>query len=200
MAALPTVQVSPEDYLALDRAASTKSEYIDGVMYAMAGTSENHEMIVAAMVAALFDHFVDKPCRVYPGNTKIRIPDRRKYLYPDIAAICGKTEFADDQRDVVLNPHLVVEVLSNSTASHDRTRKFLWYQQIEALEEYVLVSQDEPLVETYHRQSDGTWTYTKLDRLDAVMTLRSVNCAIPLKTVYSKVEFSPRASDDEDAL
>ena len=196
--ALQPRYLTPDEYLLIERRAETKSEYIDGVMYAMAGTSENHEMIVAAMVAALFDHFVDKPCRVYPGNTKVRIPDRRKYLYPDIAAICGTPQFADDQRDVVLNPHLVVEVLSNSTASHDRTRKFLWYQQIESLEEYVLVSQDEPLVETYHRQSDGTWTYTKLDRLEATLTLRSVNCAIPLQTVYSKVEFPPPAPDDED--
>ncbi len=196
--ALQPRYLTPDEYLLIERRAETKSEYIDGIMYAMAGTSENHEMIVAAMVAVLFNHFVDKPCRVYPGNTRVRIPDRRKYLYPHIAVICRRTEFADDRRDVVLNSRLVVEVLSHSTASHDRTRKFLWYQQIEPLEEYVLVSQDEPLVETYHRQPDGTWTYTKLDSLDATLTLRSVNCALPLQTVYSKVEFPPRTLDDED--
>lgn len=198
--ALQPRYLTPDEYLLIERRAETKSEYIDGVMYAMAGASPNHNIVLSNLITELNLQLRPTPCLVFPSDMKVRIPDRRKYLYPDVSVVCRQPVYADNDKYVLLNPLLVVEILSESTAAYDRSRKFLWYQQIEALEEYVLVSQDEPLVETYHRQSDGTWTYTKLDRLDAVMTLRSVNCAIPLKTVYSKVEFSPRASDDEDAL
>ena len=198
--ALQPRYLTPDEYLLIERRAETKSEYIDGVMYAMAGASPNHNIVLSNLITELNLQLRPTPCLVFPSDMKVRIPDRRKYLYPDVSVVCTQPVYADDDKDVLLNPLLVVEILSQSTASYDRSRKFLWYQQMESLEEYVLVSQDEPLVETYYRQPDGTWTYTKLDRLDATLTLRSVNCAIPLKTVYSKVEFPPRAPDDEDTL
>ena len=198
--ALQPRYLTPDEYLLIERRAEIKSEYVDGVMYAMAGASPNHNIVLSNLITELNLPLRPTPCLVFPSDMKVRIPDRRKYLYPDVSVVCRQPVYADDDKDVLLNPLLVVEILSQSTASYDRSRKFLWYQQMESLEEYVLVSQDEPLVETYYRQPDGTWTYTKLDSLDATLTLRSVNCALPLQTVYSKVEFPPRAPDDEDAL
>ena len=198
--ALQPRYLTPDEYLLIERRAEIKSEYVDGVMYAMAGASPNHNIVLSNLITELNLPLRPTPCLVFPSDMKVRIPDRRKYLYPDVSVVCRQPVYADDEKDVLLNPLLVIEILSESTASYDRSRKFLWYQQIESLEEYVLVSQDEPLVETYYRQPDGTWTYTKLDSLDATLTLRSVNCALPLQTVYSKVEFPPRAPDDEDTL
>jgi len=196
--ALQPRYLTPDEYLLIERRAEIKSEYVDGVMYAMAGASPNHNIVLSNLITELNLPLRPTPCLVFPSDMKVRIPDRRKYLYPDVSVVCRQPVYADDEKDVLLNPLLVIEILSESTASYDRSRKFLWYQQIESLEEYVLVSQDEPLVETYYRQPDGTWTYTKLDSLDATLTLRSVNCALPLQTVYSKVEFPPRALDDDD--
>ena len=198
--ALQPRYLTPDEYLLIERRAEIKSEYVDGVMYAMAGASPNHNIVLSNLITELNLPLRPTPCLVFPSDMKVRIPDRRKYLYPDVSVVCRQPVYADDEKDVLLNPLLVIEILSESTASYDRSRKFLWYQQIESLEEYVLVSQDEPLVETYYRQPDGTWTYTKLDSLDATLTLRSVNCALPLQTVYSKVEFPPRALDDDDSL
>ena len=196
--ALQPRYLTPDEYLLIERRAEIKSEYVDGVIYAMAGASPNHNIVLSNLITELNLPLRPTPCLVFPIDMKVRIPDRRKYLYPDVSVVCRQPVYADDEKDVLLNPLLVIEILSESTASYDRSRKFLWYQQIESLEEYVLVSQDEPLVETYYRQPDGTWTYTKLDSLDATLTLRSVNCALPLQTVYSKVEFPPRALDDDD--
>ena len=198
--ALQPRYLTPDEYLLIERRAEIKSEYVDGVMYAMAGASPNHNIVLSNLITELNLPLRPTPCLVFPSDMKVRIPDRRKYLYPDVSVVCRQPVYADDEKDVLLNPLLVIEILSESTASYDRSRKFLWYQQMESLEEYVLVSQDEPLVETYYRQPDGTWTYTKLDSLDATLTLRSVNCALPLQTVYSKVEFPPRALDDDDSL
>lgn len=198
--ALQPRYLTPDEYLLIERRAETRSEYLDGVIRPMPSTTERHALVLVGIMAELHTQLRHTPCRVYHSNLKVQTPGRRQLLYPDVLVICERTRVADAEQDVVLNPLLIVEVLADATEAYDRGDKFDHYQQIESLEEYVLVSQDEPLIETYHRQADGVWTYTKLDRLDDTLTLRSVNCAIPLQTVYSKVEFPPRTQDDEDTL
>lgn len=187
MSSLPDYYLSPEEYLTLERRAESKSEYVDGVMYATAGRSERHNLIAANVIITLGAQLRDSPCRVYPSDLKVRVPGSRRFFYPDVSIVCGETQFADDEQDVVLNPSVVVEVLSESTAAFDRGEKFQSYQQIESLREYLLVSQDEHVVEHFLRQDDGHWLYTKAGGPDEAITLPSVNCRLALRDVYNKV-------------
>lgn len=187
MASVPEIYLSPEEYLAIERQAEYKSEYVDGIMYAMAGASERHNLIVGNVIAALHFPLRKTPCKVYPSDMKVRLPDSRKFFYPDVSVVCGETRFADNKRDVFLNPLLVVEVLSESTAAYDRGKKFQSYQQIESLQEYLLIAQDEFVVEHYARQPDDKWLYTKATDLEASVSLPSLRCEIALRDIYDKV-------------
>jgi Uma2 family endonuclease len=175
MSSLPNYYLSPEEYLAIERRAEYKSEYVDGVMYAMAGGSERHNLIAGNLITELNIQLRTVPCRVYPSDLKVRVPDSKRFFYPDVSVVCGEPQFADDEKDVVLNPILIVEVLSESTAAFDRGKKFQSYQQIESLQEYLLVSQDEHLVEHYLRQEDSHWLYTKVSGLDGAIYLQQGN-------------------------
>lgn len=186
MASLPTYYLSPEEYLAIERKAEYKSEYVDGVMYAMAGGSERHNLITANIIIALGVQLRNRPCRVYPSDLKVRVPNSKRFFYPAVSVVCGETRFADDERDVVLNPMLVVEVLSESTAAYDRGKKFLAYQQIDSLQEYLLIWQEEEMVEHYVRQSNDTWLYTKAVGLAATIILPSIACEVTLRDIYDK--------------
>ena len=186
MSSLPSYYLSPEEYLAVERKAEYKSEYLDGVMYAMAGGSERHNLIAANIIIAIGVQLRDRPCRVYPSDLKVRVPNSKRFFYPDISVVCGETKFADAERDVILNPVLIVEVLSESTAAFDRGKKFLSYQQIDSLQEYLLVSQDEVIVERYIKQNNDTWLYTKAVGLDETITLPSIECEVALRDIYDK--------------
>ncbi len=186
MASIPEYRVSPEEYLRLERAAETKSEYDDGVIYAMAGASPQHNFIVAGIIGSLFGR-LRMPCRVSPSDLKIRILNPTRFYYPDVTVICDEPRLADDHKDVLLNPLIVFEVLSETTAGFDRGRKFQSYQSIESLQEYVLVSQDEYFVEHFRR--DGKqWIYTPAEGRDARLALPAVNCELPLDEIYRQVE------------
>ncbi|MDT5261596.1 MAG: hypothetical protein QOC61_600 [Acidobacteriota bacterium] len=186
MASLPDYYLSPEEYLTIERRADFKSEYVDGVAYAMAGGSERHNLIAANVIIALGVQLRDGACRVYPSDLKVRVPNSKRFFYPDVSVICDETQFADEERDVILNPIVVVEVLSDSTEAFDRGKKFLSYQQIESLKEYLLVAQDEFVVEHFLRQEDG-WLYTKASGLDAAIALPALNCRVALSDIYNKV-------------
>jgi Uma2 family endonuclease len=186
MASLPDYYLSPEEYLSLERRAEFKSEYIDGVAYAMAGGSERHNLITGNLVTELNLQLRATDCKVYPSDMKVRLPNSKKFFYPDVSVVCGETQFADKERDVILNPVLVVEVLSESTEAFDRGKKFSSYQQIESLREYLLVSQGEFLVEHYLRQETG-WFYTRASGLDSALALPSLDCRLALSDLYSKV-------------
>jgi Uma2 family endonuclease len=186
MSSLPSYYLSPEEYLAIERQAEYKSEYVDGVMYAMAGGSERHNLIAGNLITELNIQLRKAPCRVYPSDLKVRVPNSKRFFYPDVSVVCGETQFADDEKDVVLNPVLIVEVLSESTAAFDRGKKFQSYQQIESLQEYLLVSQDEYLIEHYLRQENGHWLYTKVNGLDGAIILPTLKCQLALSDIYNK--------------
>jgi Uma2 family endonuclease len=180
--------VSPEEYLARERSAETKSEYVDGEIVAMSGASERHVLIVSNLVAALVSRLRERPCRVYSTDMKVRVDDRGLYAYTDVAVVCGERRFADDQRDVLLNPTLIIEVLSNSTEAYDRGTKFARYRRLESLQDYLLVSQKAKDVEQYTRRSDGLWLLEEYDAPDSVVRLPSIECELPLDDVYRNID------------
>jgi len=186
MATVPNYYLTPEEYLALERKAEFKSEYMDGVVYAMAGASERHNLIVANLIITLGGQLKGRPCRVYPSDLRVRVPNSKRFFYPDVSVVCGDAEFADDKQDIILNPTLIVEVSSETTAAFDRGKKFLSYQQIPSLQEYLLISQDETLVEDFARQGNDTWVYTKVTGLERCLNLSSIECDLALKDVYDK--------------
>ncbi len=189
MSSVAEKRFTPDEYLRLERAAETKSEYDDGVIFAMSGASERHNLLVAGIVRSAGNRLASR-CRVYPSDMRVRIQKPTRFFYPDVTVVCGQSHLADDQRDVLLNPLVIFEVLSDSTAAFDRGRKFLSYQALESLQEYVLVWQDEYLVE-YYRRDAGQWLYAVARGLDAVLPLSSAECEIPLRDIYYQVELAP---------
>ncbi|HST52318.1 MAG TPA: Uma2 family endonuclease [Pyrinomonadaceae bacterium] len=180
--------VTPDEYLTAERLSETRSEYLDGVVCPMTGGSLTHIQITSNLTAELSVQLRSRPCRVLAIDLKVRIPDSRKFFYPDVTVVCGEPQFHDERKDIILNPILVIEVLSPSIEAFDRGAKFQAYQTIESLKEYVLVAQDTPIIEQYVRQADGKWTYTSVAGLESSIALPSVECTLNLSAVYDKVD------------
>jgi Uma2 family endonuclease len=190
MSAKAQPRMTPEQYLEADRAAEIRSEFFDGEMFAMTGGSLRHSQLIGNVNTEVRQALRGMPCIVYVTEARVRAT-RSSYMYPDVAVVCGKPEVAGDQNDILLNPTVIVEVLSPSTEAHDRGLKFLRYRRMESLREYVLVSQDAPRVEVFRRQEDGRWLMTEHSGLERVCRLESLDCAIPLAGIYERVEFTP---------
>lgn len=188
--------VSPEEYLTRERTAGFKSEYYDGIIYAMSGASPPHNLIVTNVLRELSQQLRKTPCLVFPSDMKVRLPDSRKYFYPDVSVVCDAPVYADDRKDVLLNPLVIVEVLSESTAAFDRGEKFQSYQRIKSLQEYLLVSQDKMLIERFERRADDSWIYTKARGEDQSVTLATVACRLATGDVYDKVPLPEVVEDD----
>ncbi len=195
MATLQNARVTPEEYLERERKADYKSEYWNGEIVAMAGGSEQHSLITVNISGELRARLRDRPCRTYSSDLRVRTT-RTRYFYPDVSVVCGEPEFADEDMDMLTNPGVLVEVLSPSTEDKDRGLKFVFYQQIPMLTDYVMVSQDEPHVEHYARQGSDRWLLTNLRGLDVVLRLPSIGCELPLSEVYARVAFPPAEEGD----
>lgn len=193
---MPTTnhQLSPEEYLDLERKAELKHEYIDGRIIPWLGATRTHCEIMGNLAVALHSRLRDSPCRVYASQMRVEAAGRRSYLYPDIVAACADTRFIDDVRDTLTNPVLVMEVLSPDTEAFDRGEKFHHYQTIQTLQEYILIAQDQPRVECYQRGGEDVWFLWTESNLDAEVDFFSVNCRIPLREIYENVEF-PSVAD-----
>lgn len=185
----PKSRLTPEEYLALERKAEIKSEYFDGQMFAMSGATREHTKIVVNVVTELNTQFRDRPCEVYALDMRTKVSATGFYTYPDIAAVCGEPEFEDAQLDTLINPQLIVEVLSDSTESYDRGKKFAHYRTIESLREYILVSQTECRIERFSRHDDGNWLYTENTDPDGSIEVASVACRLSVSRVYHKIDF-----------
>jgi Uma2 family endonuclease len=190
MSTLTVTHVTPEEYLAAERLSETRSEYLDGGVCPMTGASLTHIQIVSNLTTELSLQLRGRPGRVLPIDLKIRLPESRKFFYPDVTVVSGELQFHDDRRDIITNPDLVIEVLSPSTEAFDRGAKFQAYRTVESLKEYLLVEQDSPLVEQYVRNEDGKWTLTAVAGLESSLTLPSIECSLNLGAVYDKVDFN----------
>jgi len=189
MSLQPKLRYTPEEYLALERKAEHRSEYFAGEIFAMSGASEQHNLIAGNVFAALHAQFRGRPCRAYMSDMRVKVSPTGLYTYPDVVALCDEPQFDDEQKDTLLNPTIIIEVLSPSTEAYDRGGKFGHYRKLASLAEYVLISQEEPHVEHYVRQPDNQWLLSEASNLQDTISLPSLNCALLLADVYDKVEF-----------
>jgi Uma2 family endonuclease len=200
MSSQPKTYLTPEEYLAIERQAETKSEYFNGEMFplrgmgkphdafAMVGASRKHNLISANIIATLVTQLRDRPCELYPSDMRVRVPATGLYTYPDVVVACSEPNFEDNYFDTLLNPTLIVEVLSPSTASYDRIKKFGYYRTIASLSEYLLIAQDMYKVEQYVKQPDDRWLLSDISSLEERVELVSIQCTLNLADVFAKVE------------
>jgi Uma2 family endonuclease len=186
----PVVQprYTPEEYLALERKATQKSEYVNGQVFAMSGASRAHNLIAGNVYREISSQLKGRPCEAYVSDMRVKVSTTGLYSYPDVVAVCGEIRFDDEQKDTLLNPTVLVEILSSSTEAYDRGEKFAHYRQLESLQEYVLVGQDKVRVEHFVRQGDQ-WVLTEASNLDDTVHLASIGCRLALREIYDKVEF-----------
>jgi len=179
---------TPAEYLALEEKAETKSEYWNGEIVAMSGAAIEHQQITTNLTVSLSNKLRGK-CRVFPIEMKVWVKIRNKFFYPDITIICDKPSFYKNRRDTIDNPKMIIEVLSKSTASFDRAEKFLSYQTLASLEEYVLISQEKAAVEQYIKREDGNWIFQATIGLESSVEFTSIKTALSVREIYDLVEF-----------
>jgi Uma2 family endonuclease len=189
MSAPPQAPLSPEEYLELERAAEFRHEYYGGRMYAMAGGTHRHAVVIGNLARELGVALKARPCFVTTSDLRVCVSKEGLYTYPDVAVVCGQPLLLDKHRDTLLNPTLIIEVLSPSTEAYDRGFKSAQYRTLESLQEYALVSQSEPRVEIYRRQPSGGWLLSESIAMEAGCRFESVGCTLALHDIYDKVTF-----------
>jgi len=187
MSTQPRPRVTPAEYLEAERRAEHKSEYYAGEVFAMTGASEAHNLIVTNLILALGTPLRGRPCRLYPGDMRVKVQPTGLYAYPDVVVVCTKPDLEDEHKDTLLNPTFLVEVLSPSTQDYDRGHKAEHYRRLDSLQEYLLVAQDEPQVERYRRQDAREWLLTEFRGLDETVELSSIGCTLALRDLYHQV-------------
>ena len=177
------------EYLEFERASEMKHEFYRGEVFAMTGASRNHNRININLAAGLHAALESGPCEVFVNDMRVKVDATGLYTYPDIVGTCDKPSFEDDRFDTLLNPQLVIEVLSDSTEKYDRGEKFAQFRSLPSLKEYVLVSQHQPRVEVFSRREDGSWLLRVVDELSESVTLSSVNVTMRMAAIFARVEF-----------
>jgi Uma2 family endonuclease len=190
MSTLSKSFLTPEQYLEIERKAEFKSEYYQGEMFALAGARVSHFRIVANAMRHLGNQLEGRSCEPFSNDARVCVKPVGLYTYPDVVVICGKPRFLDGTFDTLLNPTVIIEVLSESTEAYDRGRKFELYRSLESLAEYVMISSLRVHGERYSRQPDGTWNYSSKTNLEDSLDLQSINCHLRLADLYKRVEFA----------
>jgi Uma2 family endonuclease len=195
MAANPERRYTLEEYLELDRTSEERLEFWDGEVFCMSGVSEEHAEIEINLIVSLNTRLRERGCRVFPANVRIKVPDAPPYRYADLSALCGKAEFEEiGGVDTLLNPQVIVEVLSPSTEAYDRGEKFTHYKSIPTLREYLLIAQHRPHVTHLFKDDEGKWIHTEANELSAALALDSLGCGLPLSEIYRGVGFGGPAT------
>jgi Uma2 family endonuclease len=190
MSSQPVHYFSVEEYLQLEREASYRSEYFDGEIFAMAGASRRHNLISINPGGSLNAQLTKRECEVYVSNMRVRVEATDLLTYPDVVVVCGEPRFHDEEADTLLNPTLIIEVLSKSTSRFDRGEKFEHYRAIESFVEYLLIAQDKVYIEHYIRQPDMSWLMRIYRNQTDAIHLPSIHCDLTLSTIYNKVKFT----------
>jgi Uma2 family endonuclease len=193
-------RLTPQEYLERERKAETKSEYHGGIVVAMAGASPEHNIIVFDLIGTLSVQLRGKPCQGFPSDLRVRVPACDKYYYPDAIVVCEEPEYEQlAGTRSLLNPTLIVEVLSDSTEKTDRGEKWTCFQTLESLQTYVLISQDRPLIEVYRREGQG-WFYAAATGVESRVPLDAIGCELKLTDVYARIQFpQPSPPPDPDS-
>lgn len=194
MAAQPKLYYTVEQYLELERASDTKHEYFDGEIFALAGGSENYSILATNMSGILYNQLRKRPYKLYASDMRVRIVKTEQYTYPDLSVVCGAALFDDKDPDTLLNPQVVIEILSSWTEKYNRGTKFENYRSIPTIKDYILVSQDKQLVEHYSWQRDNTWLLVVHDTPQSNVIIETIECTLPLEDVYEKVVFDSDVS------
>ena len=185
----PSHTYTEAEYLALECASGIRHEYRRGVIYAMAGASEEHNFVVINSIAHLHRQLRKTSCRVFSNDMRVKIPATQSYTYPDIIIVCGNRQYADDAfLDTLLNPRVIFEALSPSTQEYDRGEKFEMYKMLPSLNDYLIMAEDTVYVQHWTRQTDNTWNATEYTQLDQMIPLTSVHCQLRLADIYKDVE------------
>lgn len=180
---------TPEEYLSLEEKADHKSEYFNGEIFAMAGGSYNHNVIVSNVNAALNQFAESKPCVAFTSDMRVLVKANGLYTYPDTMLVCGQIEFAEARNDTITNPLVIVEVLSKSTRDYDRGFKFESYRLIETLQDYLLIDQERVHVEYFYKLEDGRWVLIETNLPETTLTLQAINFPLPVNRIYQKVDW-----------
>ena len=199
MATVPKPRLTPERYLAIERAAEFRSEFFRGEMFAMVGASRKHNLIASNVSRRISEQFDGRLCEVYQSDMRVKVNKTGLYTYPDVVAACDQPRFEDNQVDTLLNPRVIVEVLSPSTELWDRGKKFEHYRAIESLREYVLIAQDHVLVERFAINADGQWALRDYRTLDDTLMLDSISCQIRLSEIYARITFDETEAESQNA-
>ena len=181
--------ITAAEYLQRERKASFKSQFYRGEMFAMPGANRQHCLIVINVVSELGNQLRDRECEVYPSDMRVKVSPTGLYTYPDVSVACKEPQFEDDFNDVLINPQVIVEVLSDSTEAYDRGKKFEQYRQIASLRNYLLVAQKRVFVEHYSLQPTGGWLLTESSDVDQAIFLESIQCQLRVGDLYRKVSF-----------
>lgn len=180
-------QLSTTDYLNGERQAPEKHEYIQSQIYAMAGASREHNQLVFNLAGLLHAQLRSKPCSAFVADMRVRTRPNEAYFYPDLAVVCGELQFEDAHSDTLLNPSVIIEVLSPSTEAYDRGAKFAHYRRLGSLQEYLLVAQDRLSIECYVRTPKGQWLLSEANEEEDEIILQRINCLLKVRDVYEKV-------------
>lgn len=186
MAVQPDTQYSAQEYLEMERRADYKSEFFEGEIFAMTGASRKHNLIAMNIGAGFHQQLRQRGCETYMNDMRVRVSPTGLYTYPDIIIVCGPPDFDDEQKDTLLNPTVIVEVLSASTESYDRGRKFEHYRSLACFQEYLLVHQDRLYVEHYIRQDNNTWLFSEYRNPDDIIRIDAADCCLNLEEVYER--------------
>ena len=188
MSTMPRPHLTPEEYLEIERKAEYKSEYYGGEMFAMSGARRAHNLVAMNVGGVLYNQLRSRSCEAYPSDMRVRVSATCLYTYPDVVVVCGKPQFADNEMDTLVNPTVLVEVLSPSTEAYDRGRKFEHYRKIESLRQYLLVASERVSVELFTRQAGGQWLLSSAAGLEEELNLESIECRLRVGDIYEKVE------------
>lgn len=180
------IRMTEAEYLAFDRVSETKHELFNGEVYAMAGASERHNRIAGNAYGSLWGQITPRGCSIYASDMRVHIPNGN-YAYPDGSALCGPPDLMTDELDILLNPSVIIEVLSSSTESFDQGNKFTAYRAIPSLMEYILIAQDHIHVELRTRQPDGSWVMREYIQPDDRIHIPSIDAHLTLTDVYRNV-------------
>lgn len=186
----PEETLTPQEYLRREREAETKTEFIGGELFAMSGASFSHTRINHSIARHLGNQLQGKPCEVVSNDLRVKVNEVGDYVYPDVVVVCNGGEWEDNEFDTLLNPTVIIEVLSVSTAKRDRDDKWRLYQQLPSLNDYLMVAQNEVRVEHFTRQNENLWLYTAYTTLEAEIDLTAIDCRLSLRDIYERITFA----------
>jgi Uma2 family endonuclease len=181
--------LTPQEYLEMERESPTKHMYLDGEIVAMSGASLAHNDIVGNLIGAINPFLKGKQCKIRPSDLRISVPSANSYTYPDATIICGKPEMEDDKFDTATNPAVIFEILSGSTKEYDRGNKFLYYQRIPSMKEYILIDSFKKYAAVYTRQSTELWKIETFEEPNSILSIKTIDYKLSFDDLYFEVTF-----------